>query len=182
MRAYVWPYLVGWGTTLTSTILFFVGTLHEEEVWVICGWAGLTSLFLGSIAGFVLTDLVYGYEVNRMNPQTVPNLNEMETTLTSIIKDERTGTVEGAIFKDVKLMKWKEVAENVLIMRNFTVATVGQTERPKMIPLFLAAEYIVSTGSGKYEPTEKGYQFFESLKNTSPESLVFRKILERSLN
>lgn len=180
MKAYIWPYITGWATSLVSALLFFVGTLHEE-LFVAVSMAGLVSFFVGSLIGFVLTDLIYGYEVNRIEFKGIPDLTklELEDYAIQAVSNDLT---EGDYFYGINPIKLQEIAKNILANRNFTFATVGQTERPKLVEPFKAAQYIVYVGNGKYDVTPKGYRFFEALVANNPKSIVFRKLLSNKWN
>ena len=173
-----YPLVVSWFLTYLSSISFFTGVLKGRDIWDILAWSGVISFFVGIPLGMVITDFLYGYQLNR----TVKTHNyQYPFEVRAVIENKNTGELQSDNFKGLSPDQWTKVAKNVLTARNFTYATVGQTERPILVPMFLASDYIISVGSGKYEPTDKLYKFCERILTTPPQSLAFRNLLKFTL-
>jgi len=171
-----------WSLTFASSMSVILGVREGEGFWSALAWSGLIAYFFGTPAGFALTDLIFGYEVARLRERQVPNLNElasaMATEIPWKIQAISVDGKQGDIFLGLTPEQWQKVAKNVLSARDFTYATVGQTERNNLTIPLRNAKYLKDRGNGRYEPTDKLYEFFNALLSTPPPTVAFRKIIE----
>jgi len=124
-------------------------------------------LILGLPFGIYLTEELYRrvdeetahcYE---MRHPALPTRKREEITVRAI--HEAPGQTQVDFFHGLTAQEWHETAVNILAADNFTVSTVGQTIRPKLIPMLLAAGYIRAVGQGRYENTRKAMPFWREL-------------------
>lgn len=96
-----------------------------------------------------------------------------KVVLQTIIDDH--GKIQGDDLHGLTPQEWYSVARRVVAINNFTVRTVGETIRPKLIPLLEPIGYIVKKlnkegewKQGEYDNTKKGLAFWKNLKRTPP--------------
>lgn len=179
-KYFTFPTISMWFMTLVSSYLAIMGILEGRYFWTSVAWAGILAFFVGIPLGIFFTDFLFGYELNRV---TFPDLNRLNLSITAVHKEN--GSTEMKVFHDVfreiKPEKWQEIAKNILVNENFTVATVGQVERPKLIPIFLKKKYITALPHGRYDPTKELYDFCHALSTTPPLTIAFRRLIQNNL-
>ena len=141
------------------------GGQGDALVWG--GIGGLVGLYIG-VAWVTPEILAAGdpeiktlmYELRRGQ---VSKKNTIPPDVPVIIRAESKGGNQVDFFHGLTPEQWHKCAISIAAARDFTVATVGQVERPKLIPMMKAAEYIESAGEGKYKLTMSGLCFWQHL-------------------
>jgi len=152
--------------------LFYTPEAYDYFVWF-CFWYLIASVWpapkilevLATNSSYERRQQYYQFRlemerIKRGEPDvpTIPELPPDEPVVKSTF--ESAASLQGDIFRGLKPKEWHDCAVSIAANKNFTVATVGQAQRPKLIPMMLAADYILPAGSGQYELTQKGLSFW----------------------
>lgn len=130
--------------------------------YAIGGWAAASLLDKIAVNGSARVKRFQADSVDALRQK----LNEAQGEMTVRAVTENGGFTQVDFFRGLRPDQWRKVAVSVAAARNFTYATVGQVERPKLVPMMLAAEYIIPKGQGEYDLTEKGLCWWISLAQT----------------
>lgn len=168
LRYIVVPILMGWLFSFMFFLSLFFYVLGTGDLWAVLAWATGLSLVIGGILGVVLADIVGAMARGEYVPGANSYRFAKDAPQEITVRAETSDGMQVDFFRGLTPEQWYRCALRVAAHiqsgnRSFTFAVVGQTERPILVPVMLAAEYIVSVGKGEYELTERGIDWWLSL-------------------
>lgn len=162
LRYLLVPAIIAWIMVFITSALFI--RIKTDEIQTVLAWASVFAIIAALLTVFLVTPFIA--KLARGEPlYFFREEREFRKDTQFVVRAETHDKKQVDFFHGLKPKQWRECAIKLEAHiragnTSFPYAVVGQTERPILVPIMLAAEYIVPAGTGEYDLTEKGINWW----------------------